>query len=143
MIRARATALLRSSPRLRGIAFDHRIELSIGGDERRFWSPQLVVRVRATEGGGAVLDARFGPDPYVWAFYLMAYGAMLMVTLWALVFGMVQWWLAQTPTALLVAPALGVLAGIVYGASFFGQGLGSEQMYLLRSTLADLCEHEE
>ncbi len=36
--------------------------------------------------------------------------------------------------------ALAVLAALVYGASFVGQGLGSEQMYLLRSTLTELCE---
>jgi hypothetical protein len=139
-IRARANALLKTSRTLRGIAFDHHIELSIGGDERRFWSPQLVVSMRAGDDGGAVLDARFGPDPYVWAAYLMGYAAMLLVTLWAVAFGAVQWWLGQTPTALLVAPALAALAALVYGASFVGQGLGSEQMYLLRSTLVELCE---
>lgn len=142
-IRDRVNALVRSSPKLRGIAFEHRIELSIGGDERHFWSPQLVVEVSPTSDGGSALDVRVGPDPYVWALYLLAYGAMLLVTLWALAFGMVQLWLDQTPTALLAAPALAVLAALVYGASFVGQGLGSDQIYLLRSTLTRICESDD
>jgi hypothetical protein len=56
---------------------------------------------------------------------------------------MVQWWLGQTPSALLVAPALALLAGLVYGASFVGQGLGADQMYFLRATLTRLCESSD
>lgn len=141
-IRKRTNALVKTSTRLRGIAFDDRIELSIGGDERHFWSPQIVVRMRA-EGEGAVLDARFGPDPYVWALYRFLYGTMIVITFWAVLFGFVQWTLSQTPYALLVAPALALVAALVYGASFVGQGLGSEQMYLLRSTLAQLADCED
>ena len=142
-IRKRVNALLKTSTRFRGIAFDDRIELAIGGDDLRFWSPQLVVRVTATDDGGSSLDARFGPDAYIWALYLFAYGAMSVVTLWALIFGLVQVSLGQSPTALLVAPVLGVLAGLVYGASFVGQGLASEQMYALRATLTQLAEAAE
>lgn len=141
-IRKRTNALMKDSKRLRGIGFDDRIELAIGGSEHHFWSPQLVVRVRPDEKGGAVLDARFGPDAYVWALYLLLYGACIVLTFWALLFGLVQWSLGQSPVALLAAPGLGVLAGLVYGASFVGQGLGSEQMYLLRATLVQLADCE-
>lgn len=141
-IRKRVNALVKSSTRLRGIAFDDRIELAIGGRERHFWSPQVVVRMRP-EGDGAVLDARFGPDPYVWALYRLLYGGMILVTFWALLFGVVQWSLGQSPLALWVAPALALVAALVYGASFVGQGLGSDQMYLLRATLAQVGECAE
>lgn len=142
-IRQRVNALVKTSKRLRGIAFDDRIELAIGGDELHFWSPQVVVRMRPGGDGGATLDARFGPDAYVWALYLFTYGAMLLVTCWALLFGLVEWSLGQRPTALLAVPALVVLAGLVYGASFVGQGLGSDQMYYLRATLTQICEGTE
>ncbi len=141
-IRKRVNELVKTSTRLRGIAFDDRIELAIGGSEHHFWSPQVVVRMRP-EGQGAVLEARFGPDAYVWALYRFLYGTMILVTSWAVMFGLVQWSLGQRPLALLVAPALGVVAGLVYGASFVGQGLGSEQMYLLRATLAQLAECDD
>lgn len=142
-LRQRVNAMVRSSPRVRGIAFDHRIELAIDGDEHHFWSPQLVVDVRARDDGGADLDARFGPDPYVWALYLLSYGALLVVTFFAAIFGIAQWTIGQAPTALAVAPVAAIAAGLVYGASFVGQGLGSEQMYFLRSTLTSLAEAEE
>jgi hypothetical protein len=142
-LRQRVNAHLKSSPRLRGIAFDHRLELAIDGDEHHFWSPQLVVQVTPRAGGGLDLDARFGPDPYVWAMYLLAYGTLLVLTFFAAMFGIAQWTLGQQPVALFVAPAAGVMAGLVYGASFVGQGLGSEQMYFLRATLTTLAEAED
>lgn len=142
-VRRRVNALIDGSTRVRGIAFDHRIELAIGGDEHHFWSPQLIAIVSPTEGGGAHLLARFGPDPYVWALYLLSYSVLVVVTLFALMFGLVEWWLGQPPIALFVAPAAGILAGLVYGASFVGQGLGAEQMYFLRVTLKEVTSAED
>jgi len=133
---------VKGSDRLRGIGFDHRIELSIAGREHHFWSPQLVAAMRADGEGGAILEARFGPDPYVWALYLFATGAALLVTGWALLFGLVQLSLGQSPTGLYATPILAIIGGLVYGATFVGQGLGGEQMYVLRTTLVDLCDAE-
>lgn len=140
---------IQTSDRVRGLAQEARIELAIGGDEHHFWSPQLVATVRAEPDGRAHLDARFGPDPYVWVLYLLAYMALSVTTLIALAFGFSQVLLKQPPTALYFAPVAAVLAAIVYGASYVGQGLGSDQMYFLRTTLnlaeaedeADLVEH--
>lgn len=139
-LRKRVNALIKSSPRVRGIAFDHRIEIAIDGDEHHFWSPQLVVKVHARAEGGCDLEARFGPDPYVWAMYLLGYGALGVVTFFAAMYGIAQLSLGQPPTALYVAPAAGVLAALVYGASYVGQGLAGDQMYFLRSTLTELAE---
>jgi hypothetical protein len=142
-VKERVARRLREGKRLRGIAFEHRLEMSIGGEEVRFWSPQLVVNVRPADGGGALLEGRFGPDPWIWALYFLSYGALAIATLFATIFGVVQWSLGQTPTALYAAPGVAVLAGLVYGASFVGQGLGAEQMYFLRATLTQTVEGQE
>lgn len=142
-IAKRLKAFLAASKRIRGIALVDRIELGVTGDEHHFWSPQLVVAVAPTGDGGARLAARFGPDPYVWAMYLLLYGALILVTLIAGAFGFSQWTLHMPPTALYVAPGTAFLAALVYGASFVGQGLGSDQMYLLRSALTETTEAEE
>ena len=142
-LRQRVNALVQSSPRLRGIAFDHRIELAIAGDEHHFYSPQLVVDVTPGEPGGAHLEARFGPDAYVWALYTLSYAALLFLTLFAGMYGIAQWSLGDTPTGFLVAPAAAILAGLVYGASFVGQGMGGEQMYFLRATLTKAAAAED
>lgn len=142
-IARRIRAFLVDSTRVRGIALVDRIELGVTGEEHHFWSPQLVATVSPGDAGGTRLAAQFGPDPYVWALYLLLYGALVLVTLIAGAFGFSQWTLKMAPTALYVAPVTGVLAALVYGASFVGQGLGSDQMYLLRSTLTELAEAEE
>jgi hypothetical protein len=134
---------VRADPGLRGIALDERIELAIDGPENNFWSPQLLVQMLPKATGGTLLEARFGPDPYVWALYLLLGGALLLVTVWAVIFGLIQWSLKLDPVALWVAPGGAVLGGLVYGASFVGQGLGSDQMYYLRATLTELCEARE
>ena len=141
-VRARVHSLIQGSPRMRGIAFEHRLEIAIDGPEHHFWSPQLVATISPAEGG-ALLRARFGPDPYVWALYLLVYGAPTVVTLFAALFGGVQWSLGQTPTAFFVAPVAAVLAALAYGASFVGQGLASEHMYFLRASLTEAIEGEE
>jgi hypothetical protein len=140
-LRRRANSFIQSSPHVRGIAFDHRIEIAIDGEDHHFWSPQLVVDVKEAEGG-AELEAQFGPDPYVWAMYLLGYGALSVTSFFAAMYGIAQWTLDRTPTAFFVAPVAAVLAALVYGASFVGQGLGSEQMYFLRATLTTLANAE-
>jgi len=142
-IAARVSAFLKGHATLRGLALRDRIEIAIAGEELRFWSPQLVAEIAADDEGGARLRARFGPDPYVWALYLLAYASLVVVTLLAACYGLSQWIVKEQPTALLAAPCAAVVAGLVYGVSYVGQGLGSEQMYLLRKTLTELAEGDE
>jgi formate-dependent nitrite reductase membrane component NrfD len=136
-VRDAVQQLLRSNPRVRGIAFEHRLEIAIAAAENHFYSPQLVVRVTQRAEGGSLLHARFGPDPYVWAFYLLGIGLLAIVTFVALIFGAVQLSLDQSPTAFLVAPLAALVGGLVYGASFVGQGFGYAQMHVLRAALTE------
>lgn len=140
IVARRVNDFLKGTDDIRGIAFPTRIELAIGGADHHFWSPQLVAEVEELDEGGARLRARFGPDPYVWALYLLSYVALTIVTLLALAFGVSQVLVGQPPTALYAVPAFALLAGLVFGASFVGQGLGSDQMYRLRATLEELTE---
>lgn len=139
-VRERVTRLIKGEKRLTGIAFEHRLEMSIGESEVRFWSPQIVATIAPADDGGSLISARFGPDPYVWGFYVLSYGALTIITIFAVIYGLVQWSLGQSPTALYVAPGAAILAALVFGASFVGQGLGVDQMYFLRSSLTDAVE---
>jgi len=142
-VRDRVNALVKRSRAVRGIAFEHRVELAVAGGENHFWSPQIVAQMEPGEDGGAVLVCRFGPDPYVWALYVLLYATMLGLFAFALLFGLVQLSLAMTPIGLYVAPLALVLAALVYGASFVGQGLGVEQMYVLRAELTRVAEADD
>lgn len=141
-IQRRVRVFLRQEGRMRGVALPDRIELSMANQELRFWSPQIVVDMKATDDG-ARLDARFGPDPYVWGMYFLSYVGLTVVTFLCIAWGISQMILGRSPTGLYLAPAGAVVAGLVYGASYVGQGLGSEQMYLLRATLVELSDAHE
>jgi len=142
-ITARMRAFFRGTRRMRGVALDGRIELGWANEELRFWSPQLVVEVEEDGAGGARLHARFGPDPYVWGMYVLSYIALAFLTLVAIAWGIAELTLGRTPTGLYAAPGGGALAALVYGASFVGQGLGSDQMYQLRATLTEVTEAQD
>lgn len=138
----RLNGFLRSADDMRGIAFPTRIEMAVQGADHHFWSPQLVADVTELEGGSHI-EARFGPDPYVWAMYVLSYVAIALLALLALAFAASQTIVGTEPTALLALPVLAALAGLVFGASFVGQGLGSDQMYRLRAKLVELTEPDE
>ena len=118
------------------------MEIAIDGKENHFYSPQLVLRCR-DDGDGTRIEARFGPDPYVWAFYVLGAGGLTVFTFFATMFGIGQWMIGQTPYALLVAPGAATLAGLVYGASFVGQGMSQDQMYFLRHAVEHSIDAEE
>ncbi len=111
-----------------------RIELTVPHEHRHLWSPQLTIDVVA-DGEGSRLHARFGPDPHIWTLYVALYSVSVAFALGCLMYGVSQWIARQPPWALYLTPLALVLAGLVYGASFVGQGLGSEQMYRLRAWL--------
>lgn len=141
-IARRVGLALRDSSSMAGLAIPTRIELTVIGEERRLWSPQLSAEL-TTEDGETRIRARFGPDPSVWIAYIFSYGALGTLALIALAYAVSQVMLGQSPTALYVAVGTSVLGGLTYGASFVGQGLGSDQMYHLRAALVELSEAEE
>jgi hypothetical protein len=109
-----------------------RIELIFSEEKVRFWFPQLTIDVE-TEGDGSILRARFGPHPHVWTLYVMLYSTSLAIFVGCVMFGISQWMVGSRPWGLYLSPAALILSGLVYGASYVGQGLGSLQMQELRS----------
>ena len=110
---------------------------------RHFWSPQLgltVEAVRESEGRTRVVG-HFSPHPHIWQAFLFIYGTLFAVGFFATMFGVAEWAMGRTPWALLGPVVAGALAAFVYGATFIGQGLGAEEMYLLRAYL-DGCVEE-
>jgi hypothetical protein len=126
---------LRADKSLRGMVLPYgRVEITVAPSEQRAWSPQLVADVEE-DGEGCVVHARFGPHPHVWTLYVILYGLASMIALACLIYGAAQLTMGVTPWALWLTPIAAVLAGLVFGAAYVGQGLGSEQMYRLRAFL--------
>jgi len=126
--------------RVEGVVLAAGAELTTGGRERHFWSPYLSVEVVRGDDGAWRLRGRFAPEPNVWILFLGIYGVLGMCALGALMYGVSQWMVHEAPWALLGVPGAVVLMGFTYGAAFIGQGLGAEEMYLLRSFVDDCVD---
>lgn len=116
-----------------GIVLPRHLALDVREEDRHFWSPQLSLEVREDERQGPVLVGKFGPHPHVWGMFMAIYGVLIALATGGAVYGLSQWTLGQAPWALLAIPVAGLLGLFVWGATFIGQGLSAEQMYVLRS----------
>jgi uncharacterized integral membrane protein len=123
---------------LRGQVFRKHAVVEIRDGERTFWSPYLNLEVE-DEPDGSVIRGRFSPHPNVWTMFMAVYILLAIIALGGLSYGMVQYTLGESPWSLLVAPAAVALFGFVYGATLIGQGLGAEQMYMMRSLIDRTC----
>jgi len=115
-----------------GQVFRKHAVIEMRGRERSFWSPYLNLEVE-DEPGGSAIHGRFSPHPHVWTLFMAIYVLLVIVGLGGAVYGFVQMTLGRVPYAFLLIPGAIVLFGLVYGATLIGQGLGAEQMYLMRS----------
>lgn len=123
---------------LRGQVFRKHAVVEMRDQERTFWSPYLDLEVD-DEPDGLVIRGRFSPHPHVWTLFMAVYILLAIVALGGLSYGIVQHTLGQAPWSLLIVPAAAALFGFVYGATLIGQGLGAEQMYLMRSLVDRAC----
>ncbi len=99
--------------------------------ERRFWSPHLNVQVIEVESESQ-LYCRFSPRPEVWTMFMFIYFIAAFLASAAAIYGYVQWFLGETPWALVIIPIAIVTIVSLHAASLFGQGLSSDQMDELR-----------
>ncbi len=116
-----------------------KIDLLPAEDQVHFWSPQLSL-VLSPQGGGSRIQGRFGPHPHIWALYLACYAISILLAIGCAMFGISQLVLGQDPWALYFTPVAILIAGLVYGASYVGQGLGSAQMCELRHFLSQALD---
>lgn len=135
-------------PDVRGAVYPpDRVELLVPRGEAHAWSPQITLVVNVVPNGGSLVRGRIGPSPQVWTLYATLYGLSTLAVVAATVFGLTQWFLGGQPYALLGVPVSLVFSGLIYGASFVGQGLGSEQIYHLRTfvdeTIRDVTDKAE
>ncbi|MCR9243886.1 MAG: hypothetical protein NXI31_02565 [bacterium] len=97
------------------------------------WSPALHVYVEPADDGSAILHGRFSPSSPVWTAFVAIYLTLTIGLISAACYGGAQILLDETPWAFVGVPVALALAGFTYGAAFIGQGLGSADMYELRT----------
>lgn len=123
---------------LRGQVFRKHAVVQMRDTKRTFWSPYLNLEIE-DEPDGSAIRGRFSPHPNVWTMFMGVYILIAIAGLAGFSYGIVQWTLGQPPWAFVVAPAALAVFGFVYGATLIGQGLGAEQMYVMRSLVDQAC----
>jgi hypothetical protein len=106
--------------------------------ERTFWSPYLNLEVE-DEPDGSAIRGRFSPHPNVWTMFMAVYILLALAALAGLSYGIVQLTLGQPPWGFIFVPVAVALFGFVYGATLIGQGLGAEQMHVMRTLIDRAC----
>ncbi|HEY6881189.1 MAG TPA: hypothetical protein VI299_24350 [Polyangiales bacterium] len=128
-----ARSLRGPNPVVRGRMLPKHAELTTCARRTHVWSPRLMLYVESADDGSESVRGRFCPHPNVWTGFLAIYAVLGMGAMFAAMFGISQYMLDQTPWSLWGVPAALALIGFTYGAGFIGQGLGAEEMYVLRS----------
>ncbi len=113
------------------------VDLKVAPDQRRFWSPHLNVQASDVEDGSQ-LFCRFSPRPEVWTMFMAIYLVTACLIFAASIWGYVQWFLGDTPWALLFIPIGLVGIVVLHVASLIGQSLSADQMEQLRARLDEL-----
>ncbi|MGH0033792.1 MAG: hypothetical protein ACQGVK_02050 [Myxococcota bacterium] len=125
-----------------------RCVLRIPESRRYLWSPELDVTFDPLDGSaerpsGVRVRCLFTPRPSVWTVFAFLYGVLALLGLCGGIYGLTLLTLGHF-SWLIVAPLVsGALIGLIYGATFIGQGLASTQMYELRRYLDEGLERAE
>lgn len=121
---------------LTGKVIGRHIVLTVRAEDRHFWSPWLELEVTdAGDGRNTELRGRFTPHPSIWTGFAFSYLALIVLALFAGVWGLSQWMIDQRPTALWAALGCCVVMGLLWWSAQVGQRLAREQMEALREAV--------
>lgn len=112
------------------------IILSVGDEERHYWSPQLDLSLERNEEG-TLIRGLYGPNGQVWTLFLFGYGSIAVLSMFILIIGGSRYMLDLPSGILWLLPVLGGLALLLYFFGQFGQKLGAEQTFLLHHFFED------
>ncbi len=115
-----------------GRVFDDYAILRVRTDTPAFWAPVLHLQC-TQEQDESVLHGRFSPSSPVWTMFVAVYILLAIIAVAGASYGGAQWTMGDPPHAFWAVPAAVLAAAFTYGAAFIGQGLGAEEMYVLRS----------
>lgn len=96
---------------------------------QHYWSPEMTIRIEDDEySENVMVNCLIGPRQQVWAMFTMIYAAIILITSFAGMFGIVQYQ-TQGYSAFLYVVPVGIVAFLtVFIAAKFGQEKGKEQV---------------
>lgn len=103
---------------------------------QHFWSPEMTVRIEVEEYTDfTTVSCLIGPRQSVWTMIAFAYAAIALTTLFALMFGLVQYFQDGYSVFLWFIPFGILLFSTIFILSKYGQQKGRDQMLHLVSFL--------
>lgn len=119
-----------------GIISDHLIFLKTPSWLQHYWSPEMAVRIEKDEFANfTTISCLLGPRQTVWAMFAMIYAAILIVTVFGGMFGLVQYYTSGSSIFIYLLPIGAIAFSTVFIAAKIGQKKGSDQMLHLVSFL--------
>lgn len=108
-----------------------------------YWSPEMTVRIETSEFSGEhLVHCLIGPRQAVWALFALIYAAILLITCFGGMFGIVQYSTMGSSTWIWVIPIGLFLLSTVFVTSKIGQKKGRDQMLHLVSFLYHALEEK-
>jgi hypothetical protein len=127
---------------LTGIVVQEHAFIRIPEKDQHYWSPEMHVWVREEEKVSIIYSV-IGPKPKIWTLFIFAYTVVLVSTFFGSSYGIIQYFLGIKADFLWSIPiGLSALA-LVYGAAYYGQLKGREQMLLLNDFINDALFQRE
>lgn len=129
-------ALEGGSETIGGSIHPRTIALWILKPHEHFWSPHLDAQLSELPSGGTRIDGLFAPHPQIWTAFVAVQALFGLLSIAAGIILISQVTLGgRVVEASVGLAAMLIGGGLSYGAAYIGQGIGSEQMYELRSFL--------
>ncbi len=110
--------------------------------EQHFWSPQLNISLEPADGG-TVVRGLYGPNPTLWVFFALCYGALGILILFISVIGLSNWSLGIDASILWIVPILSIIALGIYIFNVMGRNVAAKQMLVLQHFLERNLERYE
>jgi len=117
-----------------GIVVQEHAFIRIPEKDQHYWSPEMHVWAREEEKE-TIIYGVIGPKPKIWTMFIFFYTVVIVTTFFGGSYGIIQLILGIKADFIWSIP-IGFLAlALVYGAAFYGQHKGREQMLMLQRFL--------
>lgn len=115
-----------------GLVAGKHVHLKMRPEQRRIWSPHLVVELLGHREGTRI-KGHYGPRADVWTLVVALYAMIGFLVIMGVTYGISQWMIGESPSALWTLPIGLLLAGIIYALVMVAQRMAQDQMQQLRT----------
>lgn len=122
-------------------SFSGYLALRIPENQRRFYSPRLLLSLEPDELEGTRITGTFGPNANMWSAFLYAYLVISSIALFSGILGFCQWKIEITPWGFWIFTPAVIGLILLYLAARIGRTLGEAQTLQLRTIYQSASGH--